>query len=128
MITEVTNGIQVSVDSNYQPLYSRPEQHHYFFSYRIQIENKSDYTVKLMRRHWFIFDSSGNKHEVEGEGVVGQQPELQPGESYTYESACNLTTEIGSMHGIYTFLRTADDKEFQVTIPRFQLISGYRLN
>jgi ApaG protein len=100
----------------------------FYFSYRIRIENNSEDTVQLMRRHWYIFDGTGEKSEVEGEGVVGQQPVLRPGESYEYESACNLNSELGSMHGVYTFIRQKDDVVFEVEIPRFELIANYRLN
>jgi ApaG protein len=128
MPTCVTNGIKISAVAQYQDLYSRPEQRNYFFSYKIRIENNSDYTVQLLRRHWFIFDCAGKRNEVEGEGVVGQQPVLRPGEFYEYESACNLDSEIGSMHGVYVFTRGADGGTFQVTIPRFELIASHRLN
>lgn len=128
MVTCVTQGIKISAHSEYQELYSRTEQRNYFFSYRIRIENNSEITVQLLRRHWQIFDSAGTHHEVEGEGVVGQQPVLHPGDYYEYESACNLNSEIGFMHGIYTFARTTDGKLFQVAIPRFELICQQRLN
>ncbi|HEU4717921.1 MAG TPA: Co2+/Mg2+ efflux protein ApaG [Bacteroidia bacterium] len=128
MQTLVTHGIKICVESTYQDLYSRPEQGHYYFSYRIRIENNSSATVQLMRRHWYIFDSCGEHSEVEGEGVVGQQPVLRPGESYEYESACHLTTEIGSMHGTYEFVHVDDKRSFEVIIPRFLLIAGHRLN
>jgi ApaG protein len=128
MATRVTHGIKISVESQYQEVYSRPEQRQYFFSYRIRIENNSDYTVQLLRRHWYIFDAAGTGQEVEGEGVVGQQPVLKPGDFYEYESACNLNSEIGSMHGTYLFVREADGGSFEVQIPRFELIATYRKN
>jgi ApaG protein len=128
MATRVTHGIKISVVSHYQDLYSRPEQRQFYFSYHIRIENTSDYTVQLMRRHWYIFDSAGTGQEVEGEGVVGQQPVLKPGDVYEYESACNLNSEIGSMHGTYLFVRDADGGSFDVNIPRFELMATFRLN
>lgn len=128
MATCVTHGIKISAVSTFQDLYSRPEMGNYYFSYRIRIENNSEETVQLMRRHWYIFDGTGEKSEVEGEGVVGQQPVLKPGESYEYESACNLNSEFGCMHGLYTFVRDRDHKVFDVEIPRFELIVDYRLN
>ena len=128
MATRVTHKIKISVESQYQELYSRPEQRQFYFSYHIRIENTSDYTVQLMRRHWYIFDASGTGSEVEGEGVVGQQPVLKPGDVYEYESACNLNSEIGSMHGTYLFVREADGGSFEVQIPRFELIASFRLN
>jgi ApaG protein len=128
MATCVTHGIQISAQAELEDLYSRPEQNSWFFSYKIRIENRSGYTVQLLRRHWFIFDSIGNRHEVEGEGVVGQQPVLRPGESYEYESACSLNSEIGTMTGTYTFVREADAGNFEVAIPRFELMVNYRKN
>lgn len=128
MVTRITKGIRISVTSRYQELYSRPESRHFFFSYRIRIENTSEHTVQLLRRHWMIFDSATPAQEVEGEGVVGQQPTLLPGQVYEYESACNLTSEIGSMHGSYLFKSITDDTMFKVTIPRFELITPYRYN
>jgi ApaG protein len=128
MVTRITKGIKISVTARYQELYSRPESKHYFFSYRIRIENTSSHTVQLMRRHWVIFDSACPIQEVEGEGVVGQQPTLMPGEIYEYESACNLTSEIGSMHGNYLFQSVTDENYFKVAIPRFELIVPFRYN
>ena len=128
MITAVTQGIQITVRSTYQESYSRPEEHHFLFTYRITIENKSEYTVQLMRRHWKIFDSSGEYREVEGEGVVGQQPILMPGDVYEYESACNLTTDMGKMHGTYLMERQVDKLRFYVNIPEFEMVIPSRLN
>lgn len=127
-VTRITKGIKISVNSRYQELYSRPESKQFYFSYRIRIENTSENTVQLMRRHWLIFDSATPLQEVEGEGVVGQQPTLLPGEAYEYESACNLTSEIGSMHGNYLFQTQADETYFKVAIPRFELVIPYRQN
>jgi ApaG protein len=128
MVTRITKGIRISVTCKYQELYSRPESKHFFFSYRVRIENTSSHTVQLMRRHWYIFDAATPKQEVEGEGVIGQQPVLSPGESYEYESACNLTSELGRMHGTYLFKSVEDDSEFKVAIPHFELSTPYRLN
>lgn len=128
MVTAVTKGIKIIVRTQYQDLYSKPEQSHFLFTYRITIENNSEYTVKLLRRHWYIFDSSSEMREVEGEGVVGQQPVLMPGDIYEYESACNLTTEMGMMHGTYIMERQADKLMFKVDIPEFELITPAKLN
>ena len=81
-----------------------------------------------MRRKWLIFDSNGTQREVEGEGVVGVQPIIEPGETYQYVSGCNLKTEIGSMKGHYEMLRLIDETMFNVDIPEFQLIVPYKLN
>ena len=86
MVAQITDGVKVSVETIYQPEYSNPSNEHFMFAYRIQIENLSPYTVQLMSRHWHIFDSNGSRREVEGEGVVGQQPVISPGEIHEYVS------------------------------------------
>ena len=128
MVTKVTEGVKISVATKYRDDYSNPHNFHYLFSYRITIENQNDYTVQLLKRHWYINDSSGEYREVEGEGVVGQQPVLKPGEVYEYESACNLTTDIGSMKGVYLFQREFDGMNFKVNVPEFKMIVPFRLN
>ncbi len=128
MVTEVTNGVKVSVVTAYQPDYSSPAQSHFVFNYKIMIENNSDYTVQLLRRHWFIYDSNGDERQVEGEGVVGQQPVLEPGESHEYVSGCNLNTEIGKMQGTYLMERIIDGEQFKVNIPAFSMMVPYKLN
>lgn len=128
MVTAITQGVKISVDTVYQEEYSNPDQEHFMFAYQITVENLSDYSIQLMRRQWFIFDSNGTQKEVEGEGVVGLQPVIDPGDSYSYVSGCNLTTDMGAMSGNYLMYREADHKEFKVDIPEFQLIVPYRLN
>jgi len=128
MVTAITEGVKVSVETIYQPEYSNPANEHFMFAYRVEISNLSDYPVQLMRRQWFIFDSNSSHREVEGEGVVGVQPIINPGESHVYVSGCNLKTDIGSMQGKYVMNRLVDDAEFEVEIPEFQLIAPYKLN
>lgn len=128
MVTAITLGVKISVETNYQDDHSDPANGDFLFAYRIKIENLTDYTVQLKRRQWFIFDSNGNQREVEGEGVVGEQPIIEPGEYHSYVSACNLNTDIGSMSGNYLMTRLADNKDFIVDIPEFELIVPYRLN
>ncbi|MCC9135158.1 Co2+/Mg2+ efflux protein ApaG [Pontibacter silvestris] len=128
MDTKTTEGVKITVTTNYLPDYSSPVQQHYVFAYKISIENKSEFTVKLLRRHWYIHDTTGVVREVEGEGVVGQQPVLEPGESHEYVSGCNLKTGIGKMRGTYLMERMVDGKQFYVTIPEFVLIVPYKLN
>ena len=108
MVTEITEGIKVSVETEYQPEYSSPSQYHYVFTYRITIENESENTIQLLRRHWFIHDANTIIREVEGEGVVGQQPVLEPGQDHKYVSGCNLKSGIGKMKGTYLFERIVD--------------------
>jgi ApaG protein len=128
MITQVTSGIKVSIETKFQELYSDPSKMYYLFTYKIRIENTSDYDVQLLRRYWNIFDSVSENREVEGAGVVGQQPVLRPREVYEYESACNLKSEFGKMKGNYTFERLVDGAAFQVNIPEFKMSVPYRLN
>src|SRR6201986_3899747 len=101
MTSMISEGVKVSVETFYQQDYSNPLQLEFMFAYRITIENHNSFAVKLHRRHWHIFDSNGTNREVEGEGVVGVQPTLMPGEKYTYVSGCNLRSEMGKMYGIY---------------------------
>jgi len=128
MISQITKGVKITVRTNFQPTYSRPEMSHYLFTYKILIENRSEYSMQLLRRHWYIFDSNGEHREVEGDGVVGHQPVLMPNEIYEYESACNLTTDIGKMRGEYEMIRLIDKEKFYVEIPEFKLIAPQRLN
>ncbi len=128
MFTEVTAGIKVTVETFYQPTHSNPAQHHYVFAYRITIVNESDETIKLKRRHWYIVDSDNARREVEGEGVVGEQPVLNPGEQYKYVSGCNLNTEIGKMYGTYLMERKSDAKLFYVKIPEFKMVVPSKMN
>ena len=128
MNTTTTQGVTVSVTTNYLPDYSSPSQEHYVFAYKIDILNGSEYTVKLLRRHWYIYDANGVVREVEGEGVVGQQPVLEPGESHQYVSGCNLKSGLGKMRGTYQMERVVDGEEFTVDIPEFTLVVPYRLN
>jgi ApaG protein len=128
MITEVTNGIKVSVQTEYQHQHSSPSQRHFVFTYEITIENNSEYTVQLMRRHWLIYDADGSIREVEGEGVVGQQPVIEPGQKHKYVSGCNLKTGIGKMRGSYLMERLIDGHPINVIVPEFSMLVPFLLN
>lgn len=128
MITKITDGIKISVNTVFQPEYSNPGGEHFMYAYQIRIENLTDYSIQLLRRRWFIADSNGTHREVEGEGVVGQQPIIDPGESHQYVSGCNLHTEIGSMKGHYQMQRLIDGRLFLVNIPEFLLYCPYKMN
>ena len=128
MVKTTTNSIEISVDVKYWPQQSIPRDNHYFFIYFITIQNKSDHSVQLLKRHWDIFDSISDFRTVDGEGVVGETPILAPGEKFEYNSGCNLTTDIGYMKGFYTMKRLVDLKEFDVAIPQFDLIVPAKLN
>ena len=128
MVTYTTDGVKVSVETIYQPEYSNPANDHFMFAYRVHIENTGSYAVRLISRHWYIFDSNGAKREVEGEGVVGMQPIIEPGSSHEYVSGCNLKTDMGNMKGQYRMMRLLDNTFFDVQIPEFYLIAPYRMN
>lgn len=128
METLTTNGITVSVEVFYQPEHSRPPENKFVFAYRITIDNHSPHTAQLLRRHWHIVDCCGLRREVEGEGVVGQQPVLHPGERHQYVSWCPIGAEIGKMYGVFLMLRTDSQQYFEVGIPEFRLIAPHKLN
>jgi len=128
MHSMISEGIMVNVEVFYQPEYSNPMQSEFMFAYRITLENFNSFTVRLLRRKWHIFDSNGTYREVEGEGVVGVQPVLQPGKSYQYTSGCNLNTDMGKMKGIYEMEELDTFKKFQVQIPEFEMITPAKEN
>lgn len=124
----ISEGVEVGVETYYQQDYSNPLQAEYMFAYRISIENHNDFPIKLLRRHWHIFDSNGAHREVEGEGVVGVQPVLAPGEKYQYVSGCNLKSEMGKMHGTYRMENLNSKKLFDVNIPAFEMFVPFKNN
>ena len=128
MVTATTQGVRVTVETEYLPEYSNPRQFHYVFTYRVTIENNSEYTVQLRSRHWFIHDAGNVIREVEGEGVVGQQPILEPGNTHQYVSGCNLKSGIGKMFGSYDMERIVDGKKLEVQIPEFTMVVPFKLN
>lgn len=128
MVSMISEGVEVSVETFYQQDYSNPMQSEYMFAYRISIENHNSFPVKLHRRHWHIFDSNGSYREVEGEGVVGVQPVLSPGEKYQYVSGCNLKTEMGKMHGTYQMENLNSKQLFDVNIPAFEMFVPFKNN
>jgi ApaG protein len=128
MVSLISEGIEISVEAYFQQDYSNPLHSEYMFAYKIRIENHNSFPVKLHRRHWQIFDSNGTYREVEGEGVVGVQPVLSPGEKYQYVSGCNLKTEMGRMQGTYQMENLNNKKFFEVSIPAFEMFVPYRNN
>lgn len=116
----VTRGIRVRVEPQFDPARSRPAAGQWFFLYTVTIENRSEETVQLVSRHWIITDGVGRVEEVRGDGVVGEQPRLEPGQSFRYTSGCPLRTDVGKMEGSYQ-MATADGESFDVTIAPFTL-------
>jgi len=116
----VTRGIRISVETQYDPTRSSPQQSQWFFLYTIRITNEGPVTAQLMTRHWIITDATGHVEEVKGPGVVGEQPVLAQGQSFEYTSGCPLTTPFGSMRGSYQ-MTTADGEQFDAEIAEFIL-------
>lgn len=117
----MTEGVTVRVAVNFLPEHSRIESGKWFWSYHIRIENRSNDVVQLLRRHWRITDGNGMVNLVDGDGVIGEQPVLAPGQSHDYVSGCPLNTPTGSMEGHYLFRRMNDDSRFNAAIPFFPL-------
>jgi len=115
-----TYSIEVEIETQYIEEQSLPDQDHYVFAYTITIHNSGDVPAQLLRRHWVITDANNKVQEVTGEGVVGEQPRLKPGERYRYTSGTMLEPPVGTMRGSYQMI--ADDGvEFDADIPQFTL-------
>ena len=119
--------IDIEVETRYLPGRSDPARSFYFYAYQVTVTNRGGTPCQLVARHWIISDANGREEEVEGPGVVGQQPTLQPGESFTYSSGCPLTTTSGSMRGWYHFIDD-DGERFRAEIPAFALTRQEMLN
>ncbi len=112
--------ISIEIQTQYEDTQSNPDEHRFVFSYHIHIKNQGPQDIQLLRRHWTITDGNGQVREVEGEGVIGEQPEIQANDEYNYTSGAILETEVGSMHGYYTMC-FPDGESFKVDIPVFTL-------
>lgn len=124
----VTHGIQISVQPEYNSQYSKPNLDQHIFVYYVTIENVGTATMQLLRRHWVIQEFLGPVREVDGEGVIGEQPVLQPSEKHEYNSFTDLRTDMGRMYGYYTFQNVSTGEMVEVKIPKFQLIIPCKLN
>lgn len=127
MYTETTRGITVTVQPVYLDDQSSPAEGHYVWAYRVRIVNNGDATVQLRRRHWKITDALGRMQEVQGDGVVGEQPVLQPGQSYEYTSGTPLPTPSGIMMGTYQ-MESDGGETFDIRIPAFSLDSPHEVH
>jgi ApaG protein len=127
MSDTTTRGVRVQVKSAFVPERSAPQNNHYFFAYRVRISNVGEETVHLVSREWVITDADGNVERVHGPGVVGEQPILEPGESFEYTSFCPLPTTIGSMQGSYQMVAASGDR-FDAEIAPFSLAVPTALN
>ena len=127
MSTATTDGIEVSVESEFRPDRSTPAQGRYLFTYTVRIANLGSAPARLVSRHWIITDARGEREEVRGEGVIGKQPHLAPGQSFRYTSFCVLRTPLGQMRGSYTMSRD-DGATFEAEIAPFALAVPGSLN
>lgn len=123
-----THGIKIIVQTRYEPQHSEPKDKKYIFSYRIIITNESEEAIQLLRRHWYIIDSIGVKREVKGDGVVGEQPIIEPGGSHTYVSWCPFESDIGMMKGHFTVEQITDGQLKDIRVPDFTMCASPRLN
>lgn len=128
MVSQITKGIKISVQTGFEGTYFKNHQVHYAFSYHITIENQGKDTVQLISRHWDIYDALHSKETVDGEGVVGKKPTLKPGETYTYSSGCLLNSPHGTMSGYFTMINFSNSKLFKVIVPAFNLSAAFALN
>lgn len=128
MVSQISGGVQVSVETFYKEGHSIPLERIFVFGYKITLHNSNPFPVKLISRHWKIVDSCGINQKVEGDGVVGVQPVLGFNKTYHYVSGCSLLSEMGKMSGAYIFEQVQQKKYFHVIIPAFQLIAPFKLN
>ena len=128
MYSAITNNIRISVFPEYDIKNSFPAENRFVFRYNITIQNLGNDAVKLHKRRWLIYDLGFGFTEVNGDGVIGEQPIIKPGEVYRYESYCPIKSDIGYMKGLYQMKRIDDQSFFEVQIPMFELITPCRLN
>jgi ApaG protein len=124
LYSAITQSIRVIVRPDFSQDRSSPDLGRYFWTYAVDIANHGPRTVQLLRRRWVITDALGHVETVEGPGVVGEQPTLAPGESFSYVSGCPLPTPSGLMHGVYQMIDDSG-RLFEVEIPAFSLDSAY---
>ncbi len=127
-ITDISKGVRISVKPEYKKDFSRPNLDYYIFSYTIKLINENTFPVKLLSRKWVIFDSLADTRIVRGDGVVGQQPLLDPGDSHEYTSSCDIISELGTMHGYYTFKNMETGELMRVDIPKFKMEVEFKMN
>lgn len=128
MVQQITKGVKISVKTVCNGVVYRGHQQYYSFNYFVTIENKSKDTVQLTERFWNIYDALNKPDFVQGDGVVGQTPVLEPNDEYSYKSSCLLLSTIGSMNGHYKMVNINTAEEFLVVIPTFQLTTVPTLN
>lgn len=127
MSDTTTQGIRVQAESLYDEDRSAPQENYYFFAYRVRISNVGTETAQLLSREWIITDATGYQQQVQGPGVVGEQPVLAPGEAFEYTSFCPISTPVGSMHGTYRMTREGGET-FDAVIAPFSLAVPHSVN
>lgn len=128
MLQQISTFIKITATPTYLNEQMNDGNGDHFFTYTISIENTSKYPIKLLSRYWRIVDAAGYTKNVEGDGVVGRQPIIDPGQKYVYSSAVSIESELGRMGGFYTFIELSTMQEFDVTIPDFDLVVPAILN
>lgn len=128
MVQQVTKGIKISVETNFEGTLYKNYKVHFAYGYKITIENQSKDSVQLNSRYWQIMDALNNVEVVEGEGVIGKKPVIKPGESHSYNSGCLLTSPFGAMNGHYNMVNFTTTKRFKVAIPTFKLSAPFAIN
>ncbi len=128
MNTITTEGVKITVTTQFRTDLSQVNESRFFFNYRVEMENMNESSVQLIHRDWYIFDSLNDASIVSGQGVVGEQPILNPGQKYAYTSGCELTSELGRMRGFYTFKNQVTGEMLQIFIPTFDLVYPAKMN
>ncbi|MCZ4318075.1 Co2+/Mg2+ efflux protein ApaG [Aequorivita viscosa] len=128
MVQQVTQGIKISVKTEFDGTFYKNRKIQHVFAYNVTIENQSKDTVQLTSRHWKIKDALNVTEIVEGEGVIGQKPILHPGEKHMYTSGCLLLSPFGAMNGYYNMVNYATTRRFRVSIPLFKLSAPFSMN
>tara|TARA_B100000579_G_scaffold437313_1_gene466140 strand:- start:1712 stop:2098 length:387 start_codon:yes stop_codon:yes gene_type:complete len=128
MIQQVTRGIKISVETDYEGNFLKKNVLYHAFTYRIEIENQGKSSVQLLTRHWKIIEALNKTQYVNGNGVVGEKPVINPGQVHKYKSCCLLSSSIGAMKGAYIMIDFSSTKKFNVEIPPFKLSAPFALN
>ena len=128
MVSQITQGIKISVLTSFEGTYFKNYKIHFAFSYEITIENHSKDSVQLITRHWEIFDTLNDIETVDGEGVIGKKPVLKPGEKHTYSSGCLLLSPFGAMRGYFNMINFTSTRNFRVIVPTFRLSAPFAQN
>ena len=128
MIEQITKGIKISIETEFEGTFYKDDHIHYAFSYEVVIENQSPEVAQLIARKWNIMEALNENEIVIGEGVVGEKPVLMPGDRHTYTSGCVLKSPFGAMNGSYLMVNLSNSKQFKVTIPTFKLSASFAQN